>query len=134
MRFYLLGLGSNIDPASNLNKAMQLLQQQLQVLDCSPVIDTAAVGSCFNAAFKNQLILAACPLSPEHLKQQLLQMEERLGREPKTPERQFHDRPIDIDILAYADEPEPCLQTELSESYYQTALQRWQPQLALRSV
>jgi len=125
MPTYLLGLGSNIRPDTHLKAALSLLQQHMLVIAQSPMVDTTPVGDTFSFEFKNQLVVVESPLNESDLKQQLLGMEERLGREPKSYARQFRDRPIDIDILASGDSLQQCLNEELEESYYASVQQAW---------
>lgn len=125
MPTYLLGLGSNLEPDNNLPKAARLLQHMFDVLDVSPMVDTTPVGDTFNYPFKNQLVIIRTELDDQALKQQLLALEEHMGREPKTPSRQYRDRPIDIDILACGIDERQCLKEELEESYYASVQRAW---------
>tara|TARA_Y100001949_G_scaffold174759_1_gene182916 strand:- start:1411 stop:1830 length:420 start_codon:yes stop_codon:yes gene_type:complete len=126
MNHYLLGLGSNINPEENLPRARAALAGITDVITISPVVDTPAVGDSFNYPFQNQLMLVCSPLESTELKQQLLDIEEKLGREPKCEARKFKDRTIDIDILGEAQSREDCIQFPLDESYYLSAREQWQ--------
>jgi len=128
MHFYLLGLGSNIDPEIYLPEACAELSAVGDIIDKSPALPTQKVGATFNGEFMNQLIVLASESEPDHLKQQLLSIESRLGREKKTPERQFRDRTIDIDILLCATTAEECRGAPLEESYYRCIQQQWRLQ------
>lgn len=125
MPFYLLGLGSNLQPDHHLPQARQALKQLGQICDCSPVVVTEPVGDTFCHEFCNQLAILHCSLNPTQLKNELLKLEEQLGREPKTPTRQFNDRTIDIDILAQAENVTDCRHAQLNEDYYLRVQQRW---------
>ena len=126
MRFYLLGLGSNLQPHKHLPGALAELAAIGHIRAQSPVITTAPVGDTFHYEFCNQLLVLESELLPGPLKQRLQHIEIKLGREPKNPGRKTKDRTIDIDILASAASPEECRQAPLAEPYYQRVQQQWQ--------
>lgn len=132
MTHYLLGLGSNLNPERHLPLARAALADIADVITASPPLKTSAVGTTFSQPFQNQLILVRSGLDVGQLKQQLLQIEESLGREPKCEARKKKDRTIDIDILGEAPEQQTCLRQPLDESYYQSVREHWQQ--ALRST
>lgn len=125
MRYYLLGLGSNLQPEINLPRACEQLAQQYDLVARSPVIATPTEGSGFHYPFRNQLVLIACTLEAGPLKQELLALEAAFGREPKSPERKHHDRTIDVDILISADSADACLNQPLEDRYYQAVMEQW---------
>lgn len=125
MSYFLLGLGSNIEPENNLRKALELLQQQGEVVSASPAVATEAVGDTFHFAFMNQLVILHSEQQPNFLKIKLQNIERALGREAKNPERKEKDRTIDIDILYRSDEMNLCLNAELEDSYNQQVQQIW---------
>jgi len=129
MFFYLLGLGSNICPDDNIPQALQALSALGRLCAVSPCVCTAPVGATFHGDFKNQLAVLQSDLQPDPLKEQLQQIETRLGREPKNPSRRTKDRTIDIDILGYSDNEPDCRQITLSESYYQNIQQLWDQEI-----
>lgn len=133
MTHYLLGLGSNINPDDNLPKAIIALANITQVVTVSPIVHTQAEGNSFNFPFQNQLVLVRCSLKETELKQQLLDIEVAMGREPKCEARKFKDRTIDIDILGTAQSEAECLQYPLDESYYLSVQKQWQ-QAPLRTT
>lgn len=128
MAIYLLGLGSNIHPEQHLAEAIKELATLGDVLSASPRVDTSPVGSTFSNAFQNQLVLMDSELPPTLLKQKLLRIESRHGREAKCPERKNRDRTLDIDILTLGNSFEECLATPLEDSYYQEVMTYWQTQ------
>lgn len=125
MRYYLLGLGSNIQPDHHLARACTELARHYELLASSPVIATPTEGSGFHYPFRNQLALIATALDASNLKQALLKLEADFGREPKSPERKHHDRTIDVDILVEADSAEDCLRKPLEDRYYQAVMEQW---------
>jgi 2-amino-4-hydroxy-6-hydroxymethyldihydropteridine diphosphokinase len=95
-------LGSNIDPETNMRRAVAMLREQAQVLSLSSCYETTAVGS----DGPNFLNMAACLLTPlpaDILKQQLLrQIEARLKRVREADKNA--PRTIDLDIILYDDQ------------------------------
>lgn len=126
MNFFLLGLGSNIQPEQNLPKAQSALEEVGQIATCSPALSTQAVGKSFHQSFHNQLLVFESELPAPLLKQKLQQIEVALGREPKSPARKTKDRTIDIDILGQGNSQQDCLTMPLDEIYYQKVQQAWQ--------
>ena len=126
MAYFLLGLGSNIDPRENLSRAVDALHSLGDIVDQSPAIFTEPVGDTFTHTFGNQLVILECGLPAPMLKQRLQRVEEQLGREPKSPARKTRDRTIDIDILQEAETSiTPLKQTPPEESYYREVYERW---------
>lgn len=125
MRFYLLGLGSNIDPEQHLLKAREALASFSIICAESPILKSAPVGDTFHFEFKNQLLVVSSELLPGPMKQRLQQIEVALGREPKNPSRKAKDRTIDIDILCTAATEADCRHAILEESYYRELQQLW---------
>ena len=125
MNCYLLGLSSNIAPDKYLVEALNELRALGEVIDCSPVLATAPVGTTFRYNFRNQLVIIQSNHPPNILEQKLHHIEVKLGREPRNPVRKDKDRTIDIDILFAADNKESCRQAPLSEQYYQQVQSNW---------
>jgi 2-amino-4-hydroxy-6-hydroxymethyldihydropteridine diphosphokinase len=93
-----LSLGSNIDPADNLNAAVELLREQMTVLAVSRAWRTPAVGM-HGPDFLNAAALVFTSYSLDALKKEVLRkIEARLGR--VRTEDKFVPRTIDIDIVA----------------------------------
>ncbi|MDP2549426.1 2-amino-4-hydroxy-6-hydroxymethyldihydropteridine diphosphokinase [Oceanobacter sp. 4_MG-2023] len=130
MAFYLLGLGSNLDPDTHLPLARQALNQHFELLATSPALETAPVGDTFHYTFKNQLAVIRTSLTAIQVKDILLNIERTLGREAKSPARKLKDRTIDLDILAEADAAPQCLSQALDDSYYRLVQKTWQPLLS----
>lgn len=126
MSFYLLGLGSNIEPHKHLNEALTSLSHLGVVAEASPVLVTQPVGETFHQEFCNQLVVFESDLPAPMLKQRLLSIETDLGREPKCPSRATRDRTIDIDILGQADNVSECRELTPEESYYRRVADAWQ--------
>jgi len=97
-----LGLGSNMGTRqSNLDKALDLLSQRLQVGQVSSIYDTEPVGNINQPRFLNLVCQVYTRLAPTELLALAKGIELKLGRAPDTSSA---PRPIDIDILFYGDQ------------------------------
>jgi len=97
-----LGLGSNMgNRQDNLDRALDFLSQRLRVEKVSSVYDTEPVGNINQPRFLNLVCQGHTRLAPTELLTLAEGIEKKLGRtlgKPNSP------RPIDIDILFYADQ------------------------------
>jgi 2-amino-4-hydroxy-6-hydroxymethyldihydropteridine diphosphokinase len=96
-----LGLGSNVgDRLLNLNKAIELLSEKIQILKKSKIYISKAVGYTDQPDFYNTVLYGKTDLSPEELFNFIKDVEKNAGRVYR-----FHwgPREIDIDILFYND-------------------------------
>jgi len=96
-----LGLGSNVgDRLLNLNKAIELLSEKIQILKKSKIYISKAVGYTDQPDFHNMVLYGKTDLSPEELFNFIKDVEKNAGRVYR-----FHwgPREIDIDILFYND-------------------------------
>jgi len=127
MFYYLIGLGSNIDPNKHLKAAIQSLNAQMavNVLSQSPVLVNPPCGDSFHYEFHNQLLLIKSHLASASLKKKLEQIELELGREAKSPARKLNDRTIDIDIIRQGSVVDSLLKTPLEEHYNREILTQW---------
>jgi 2-amino-4-hydroxy-6-hydroxymethyldihydropteridine diphosphokinase len=97
-----LGLGSNVgDRKQNLDRAISLLSERMNVEKVSSVYDTAPEMNPDQPRFLNMAVLARTTLEPQVLLSLLKGIESKLGRVPSTP---YSPRPMDIDILFYGKE------------------------------
>jgi len=100
--FYLL-LGSNIDPESNLPRAVQLLAAAGQLLAVSAVYETEPVGGPAQPAFLNAAVILGSALPASDLKRYVIAgIERELGR-VRDPLDKNAPRTIDIDIAIWRD-------------------------------
>ncbi|MDP2932385.1 MAG: 2-amino-4-hydroxy-6-hydroxymethyldihydropteridine diphosphokinase [Chloroflexota bacterium] len=94
-----LGLGSNLGNRwDNLEKALALLSERLQVKQVSPVYETEPVGNVDQPRFLNMACEVLTRLEPVGLLTLFKGIESKLGRVSSRPNS---PRPIDIDILFY---------------------------------
>lgn len=96
-----LGLGSNIgDRQDNLERALNLLSQRLQVAKVSSIYDAEPVGNANQPRFLNLVCQVYTRLTPTALLSLAKGIESKLGRTGKSND----PRPVDIDILFYGDQ------------------------------
>ena len=100
-----LSLGANTgDRRRTLNEAIRLIGQAAgHVERVSSFMETEPWGFQSEHRFINCCIRIATPLTPLQLLKATQDIEIRLGRTAKSVDGQYHDRPIDIDILTYDD-------------------------------
>jgi 2-amino-4-hydroxy-6-hydroxymethyldihydropteridine diphosphokinase len=96
-----LALGTNLgDRLENLELARESLSEQVKLLACSPIYETAPWGYLEQPAFLNQVIQVETELTPQALLAALKDIELRMGRQASV---RFGPRLIDLDILLYDD-------------------------------
>lgn len=100
-----LSLGSNLgDRHATMQSAILLLCKQAGSVDrVSSAIETEPWGFESANKFLNMCVRITTTLSPEQLLATTKDIELQLGRTTKSVNGQYHDRPIDIDILTYDD-------------------------------
>ena len=99
-----LSLGSNIEPESNLPRAIELLKQNYEVTGVSTAWENQAVGAVDVPNFLNACISLLTTLSaPEFIEHAIRPVESFLGR--TRGEDPNASRTIDIDIILYDDQP-----------------------------
>lgn len=100
-----LSLGSNLgDREAMMRRAIGLLNERAGSVDRqSSFIETEPWGFESTNKFLNMCVRLLTTLSPEQLLLATKQIERELGRTQKSVNGQYHDRPIDIDILMYDD-------------------------------
>ncbi|MFC1864927.1 2-amino-4-hydroxy-6-hydroxymethyldihydropteridine diphosphokinase [Chloroflexota bacterium] len=97
-----LGLGSNMGNRQGyLDRALNLLSQRLRVGQVSSIYDTEPVGNTNQPRFLNLACQVYTRLAPMELLALAKGIELKLGR---APGKSNAPRPIDIDILFYADQ------------------------------
>lgn len=114
-----VGVGSNLgDREFLIRKAVESLREipQTTVIRVSSLFDTAPVGEVEQPAFLNAVVWIESGLGPRELLWHLLLVETRMGR---VRTQKWGPRPIDLDLLFYADEirEEPDLQIPHPEAH-----------------
>ncbi|RCU51726.1 2-amino-4-hydroxy-6-hydroxymethyldihydropteridine diphosphokinase [Corallincola holothuriorum] len=93
-----VGIGSNVDSANNIVKAVAALQQQFPDLRCSRVFESEAVGFVGDN-FYNLVAEFSSPLTVVAISECLKQIELSLGR--TIDAKKFSPRTVDIDLLLF---------------------------------
>lgn len=97
-----LSVGSNIDPAGNVRRALELLCRHVRVAGISTVYLTPAEDGPEQPPYYNCVVEVETQIPPIELKYSILRrIEESLGRE-RTADK-FAARTIDLDIVLYDD-------------------------------
>ena len=98
-----IGLGSNLgDRVKQLSRARAHMAAACGNIECiSGIYESIAWGFESKHMFYNQCLKMETGLSPEPLLQELLKIEEAMGR--RRNDAEYSDRPIDLDILFYDD-------------------------------
>lgn len=101
-----LSLGSNIgDRRALIQQALQMLDERVgSVYRVSSFIETEPWGFESEHKFLNAACLVHTMMSPQDCLEETKRIEQLLGRTQKSTDGQYHDRPIDIDLLMYDDE------------------------------
>ena len=100
-----LSLGSNLgDRHATMRRAIDMLNAGAGTVDRqSSPIETEPWGFESPNRFLNMCVRLTTTLTPEQLLLATQAIERQLGRTMKSDSGQYHDRPIDIDILTYDD-------------------------------
>ncbi|HEC21895.1 MAG TPA: 2-amino-4-hydroxy-6-hydroxymethyldihydropteridine diphosphokinase [Chloroflexi bacterium] len=102
-----MALGSNVEPETNLRRAVHLLAERLPIRAVSRVYRTVALDANGqplpdHPPFLNAALLGETTLPPAALKFDVLRpLEARLGRSRSGHDRIIH--PIDLDLVLYGD-------------------------------
>jgi 2-amino-4-hydroxy-6-hydroxymethyldihydropteridine diphosphokinase len=95
-----LSLGSNMgNRQENLDKALKILSERMQVGKISSIYDTEAVGPIVQPHFLNMACEVKTRMTPDGLLTMVKGLETKMGRKGRTGE----PRIIDVDILLYGD-------------------------------
>lgn len=97
-----VSVGSNIQPADNVRRAIDLLAEQARITGVSTVWRTEPIGRPDQPRYFNCVVRVETDRSPESLAAEVLKaIEQRLGRQ-RSADR-YAARPIDLDVVAYRD-------------------------------
>ncbi|OGX24385.1 MAG: 2-amino-4-hydroxy-6-hydroxymethyldihydropteridine diphosphokinase [Omnitrophica WOR_2 bacterium RIFCSPHIGHO2_01_FULL_48_9] len=99
MNTVIIGLGSNIQPHANIEKARTILAQNFKVLAESIFVKTKPLGPESQPDFINGAVLLATNLDYDALRAELKDIEKSLGRDLQV--KRFGPRTIDLDILVW---------------------------------
>lgn len=97
---YLLGIGSNIDPHTNIAQIIKRLLTYFPQLTVSRVLEIPPIGMNSQRDFLNVVVFIDTNQTEIDLKTICNAIEVQLGRDRNDPERKTKDRSADLDILA----------------------------------
>lgn len=106
---YLIGIGSNLDPHSNVSRALKSLLPSVERCIVSRAVQTSAVGMETDLPFVNLAAYIETSLDAVDLKAFFNTIETSLGRDRTDPLCKVKDRPIDLDILTEVNSLKDCL-------------------------
>ncbi len=92
-----ISVGSNIDPESNIERAMREIGGFLTVLAVSDFVTTRPVGNEHQPHFRNGAVLVETGMGKTELERRLHAVETGLGR-VRTPDRNG-PRTMDLDVI-----------------------------------
>ena len=98
-------LGTNLGNREDmLNRAIMQINAKIGTVVCqSSFYDTAPWGFHSDNRFLNAAVCCLTVLSPHEVLHESQKIERLLGRTRKSTGGEYHDRPIDIDILLFDD-------------------------------
>lgn len=98
-----VGLGTNLgNKEENLRTAVYLINRKIgKVISLSSFYETAAWGFVSEHTFLNAAACIETTLSPTEILRHTQEIEREMGRQQKSVQGIYSDRPIDIDILLY---------------------------------
>ncbi|MCZ6726618.1 MAG: 2-amino-4-hydroxy-6-hydroxymethyldihydropteridine diphosphokinase [Acidobacteria bacterium] len=96
----LVALGSNVDAATNIRRAAELLRSRLDVVATSRVYESPPVGAPRTPAFLNAVVRIVSPLGPRTIKFEILRAIESLLGRRRCPDRSA-PRTIDLDLVLF---------------------------------
>ncbi len=99
MNIAAIGVGSNISPKMNVQRAKRLLRQEFKILASSKFIKTKPIGEAKQPDFLNGAILVESHLNREETIRILKAIEKKLGRRPTRDK--FSPRTIDLDLVVW---------------------------------
>lgn len=117
--FYVISIGSNIQPEQHVAEAISILAKTFGSLYLYPRVYTQAELIESSNVFINSVLVVKTQLSASALKAELCRIEELLGRDRNDPKRSIKDRSCDLDIICSQPLWSEAWKTELTESYIQ---------------
>lgn len=99
MNRVVIGVGSNLDPGINIERARRILAQEQCLVSQSRFVRTAPIGPPDQPEYLNGAFLVRTELNRTDFKKYLQTVENRIGRE-RGPEK-YGPRTIDLDIVVW---------------------------------
>lgn len=98
----IIGIGSNIHPEKNISLVIEILKQENNVHAVSEFVKTKPIGITNQPDFTNGAVKLETNLRIDEFNEYLKKLENRIGRNRKTPK--FGPRTIDLDIVIWNDQ------------------------------
>ena len=98
----IIGIGSNINPETNISKMLEILKDHVEIVKVSEMIKTKPIGIDNQPEFTNGAVKVKTDLNKEDLNHLLKKIEDEMGRDRTAPK--FGPRNIDLDIVIWNDE------------------------------
>jgi len=95
----IIGIGSNINPKTNIKKTKELISTKAKILKISSFIETVPLGVKKQNNFINGSILITTDMNKNALEFWLRNLEDKLGRMRTL--NKYGPRTIDLDILVW---------------------------------
>jgi len=95
----IIGIGSNIDAESNIQKMLEILKSQVEIVKVSTMIKTRPIGIENQPDYTNGAVKIMTNLNKEDLTVLLKAIEDQMGRDRSAPK--FGPRNIDLDIVVW---------------------------------
>ena len=102
MNICIIGIGSNINAETNIEKMLKILQRRVNVVKISPMIKTTPIGIEDQPDYTNGAVKVETTLDQSELNIMLKTIEDELGRDRTGPK--FGPRTMDLDIVVWNDE------------------------------
>jgi 2-amino-4-hydroxy-6-hydroxymethyldihydropteridine diphosphokinase len=99
MNTCIVGIGSNIDAETNIEKMLEILGKKVNIIKISPLIKTAPVGIVEQPDYTNGAVKITTDLDRQNLNALLKLIEDELGRDRSGPK--FGPRTMDLDIVVW---------------------------------
>ncbi|MCH6545268.1 MAG: 2-amino-4-hydroxy-6-hydroxymethyldihydropteridine diphosphokinase [Deltaproteobacteria bacterium] len=97
-----IGIGSNIQPKPNIDKAISKIAKSHRILSTSRFVETEPLAGRDQPNYMNGAILIQTSMGREELKSWLRELEGDLGRTRSTD--RYDSRTIDLDIVVWGGE------------------------------
>lgn len=98
----IVGIGSNINPEENVEAALTILKQEVDVSGIAAWVKTAPIGITSQNDFINGAVKVHTSMPRQEFKNYLKNLENRLGRDRSCSK--FGPRVIDLDIIVWNNE------------------------------
>ncbi len=94
-----IGIGSNIQPQANIEKAIKRIAESHRILNESRFVETEPLAGRDQPNYMNGAMLIQTSMGREELKSWLRELERELGRIRKSD--RYDSRTIDLDIVVW---------------------------------